>query len=104
MVAIPLPKSWLILLHELDAAQPFGAFPEIEMWYNHPHWRSMIWRQQHAVMPDAEEGCLQQEVRERKIRRPPMLGMQHHMGSFWLQFHLAHQFRHSNAFPHIVQL
>ena len=34
MITALFPKTRRILSHELQTAQPFGAFPAIEMWHH----------------------------------------------------------------------
>ena len=44
IVATTLPEARVILSGELNACNPFGAFPEIEPGYYQPNGPSMIWR------------------------------------------------------------
>ena len=66
MIPIALPKPRLILRHDiLDAPQPFGAFPEIEMRHYHPDRISMLRGQKFAVMFNAKKtGFSQKSPRE----------------------------------------
>jgi hypothetical protein len=42
MIPVPLPKSRLVIRHELDATQPFRRFPKVQMRHEQTQWIAVL--------------------------------------------------------------
>ncbi|SIG29191.1 Uncharacterised protein [Mycobacteroides abscessus subsp. abscessus] len=76
MVAISFPESRLIHSRKLDAAEPFGAFPEVKVRNDGAERISVFRGKSLAIMGVCQEARFLQEVCKRQVGRPSFLCMQ----------------------------
>ena len=70
MIAAALPIAGFVEAEELDAANPFGALPGIELRDHPPDWTAMVRGDRFAVVEVGEQGVLGDEVFQGQIGRP----------------------------------
>src|SRR6478672_7446246 len=69
VVAVALPESLLVMIHQGDPGDPFCALPEVQVRHQQPYRPAVIGRQWLALMRPHDPGLAPRDVRERQIRR-----------------------------------
>jgi len=77
-----LPNSRGVVFEELDALQPFGAFPEVEMRHHQPHRAAVFLLQCLAGPAMGEQGVFGGKILQRQIGGVAVMRVQHHEARF----------------------
>src|SRR5215475_9862406 len=67
MVAKIFPKTTLILLHEANAAHPFGTLPKIKVRHHHASWPAMFRCERFVIIFQGNKGLTIDHICERHI-------------------------------------
>jgi hypothetical protein len=81
VVAVLLPKTGLVMVHEFEAADPFDAFPGVEMRDDQAQWVAVIGGEGFAVVFEGEKGGGTEEVGKRDVGGVAVFGFDHDVGS-----------------------
>jgi len=77
VVAVLLPETGLVVVHEFEAADPFDAFPGVEMRHDEAQWVAVIGGEGFAVVFQREESRGTEEVGERDVGGIAVFGFDH---------------------------
>src|SRR5215813_13168430 len=69
VVAVALPEPWLVVIHQRQAAHPFGALPQVQVGDEQPGRATVFRRQVRAVVAERDPGLSVHEVTDRQVRR-----------------------------------
>src|SRR5207248_7432398 len=72
-----LPKTGPILIHKLNPAHPFGAFPGVEPGDHQAQRVAVIRLQGLTIVPPGKQAVLAQEIRQRQVGGETLLAMDH---------------------------
>ena len=103
MVAALFPETGAVAIHEFDALQPFGAFPEVIFRNNRAHRATMIARDLLPFPFIGEQNVGIGEIGQSQIGRVAIMAVKHYMrgGRFWL--HDRQQMRSGDPLPMIIE-
>src|SRR5207344_3651807 len=68
VIAGGLPEARLVLVQQLDPADPLRRLPEVEMWHQEAGWSTVLGRQVDAVVPVGDPCLAVEQVLERQVR------------------------------------
>src|SRR5437762_5579588 len=74
VIAVLLPEARQVLRQELEAPDPLGALPEVEVRYEEPRRPAVLGSEPLAAPLEGDEILRPVEVGERQVRREPLLG------------------------------
>src|SRR6516225_9996681 len=94
-----LPEAGPVLVHQLDAADPLGAFPAVKPRHDQAQRIAVVWLQGLAVMLPGKEAILAEEIVQRQVGRVPLLAVDHDRRRFRQHLHLAEDRSRRDAFP-----
>src|SRR3954463_12239037 len=67
VVAVALPEAELVVVEELQAADPFGALPEVALRDEEPQWVAMLQLERLAVVRVGQQDVVVVEDGQRQI-------------------------------------
>src|SRR6266545_840940 len=103
VVAVLLPEAWPVAGHELQAADPLGALPEVEVRHEQPQRPAVLGRDGLAVPRVHQHVLGPHEVLEAEVGGEAVLGFDHYVRGRRLQRNQLHDLRDRDAFPGAIE-
>src|SRR6188768_987032 len=103
VVAVALPEAGPVFGHELEAAQPLGTFPEVEVRHEQSERPAVIGGDILAVATKRQEHIVPVEVFQRHVRREVVLSMGDDVLRLWARPNLRHDVPERHALPIAVE-
>src|SRR5262249_28317243 len=98
------PEAGLVVGHQLDGADPLGAFPSVKPRDDEPPGKTVVGFQVLAVVLPGEQAIVAEKVSKRQVRREAMLAVDHDEFRGRKHRDLAQHVARADAFPEIVEL
>src|SRR6516225_8986743 len=99
-----LPEAGPVLVHQLDSADPLGAFPGVKPRHDQAQRIAVVWLQGLAVVLPGKEAILAEEIVQRQVGREPLLAVDHDVRRFQQHLYGAENRSRRDAFPDVTQL
>src|SRR5262245_1619788 len=103
VIPVPLPEPGAILRHQLEARDPLGALPEVEMRDDQPHGTPVLGRQRVPVVMRGEDDVVVEERLEREVRRVVRGGVDHDVAGRRAGARVGQQVPGPDATPVVVE-
>src|SRR6185503_8233173 len=84
VIAVPLPESGRVAIHELDPREPLGALPEVAPRDHEPQRPAMVGRECLAIVLVREQNVIVVELREGEIGGETLLRVDQREPGQWL--------------------
>src|SRR5262249_4510423 len=68
VIAKRLPEAWHIRDSQLQAPDPLGALPEVEMWDEQARWAAVLWRNRHTLIGIGDPSLTAAYLCKRQVR------------------------------------
>src|SRR5262245_41824661 len=80
VIAERLPEARLVVLHELQPADPLRRLPEVEVRDQETRRAAVLWRQRLAVEPGRHQALATAQILERQVGRVGAVAVRHEVG------------------------
>ena len=103
VVAVLLPETGLVVVHEFEAADPFDAFPGVQMGHDEAQRVAVIGGERFAIVFEGEECGGAEEVGERDVGGIAVFGFDHDVGGAGADADPLEEVGKKDAFPADVE-
>src|SRR5919204_1795206 len=79
VIAERFPEARRVPVRQVQAADPFGTLPEVEVWHDQPRRTAMLRRQRLILIPVCDERLAALQVRPGQVRRVPAVAPHTHV-------------------------
>src|SRR5207253_4869283 len=103
VVAVLLPETGTVAVHELEPAEPLGALPEVQVGHEQAQRPAVLGRDRLAIAHVDQHVLVAQEIVQAQVAGEAVFGVRHDVGRSGTQLDQLHHLGHGHAFPLAVQ-